>query len=54
MLNSSNLKRTLHACSVTRTKRKEETGFAVVENGIIKEFKEKPIIEKLQNRIRDA
>jgi len=30
-----------------RTKRKEETGFAVVENGIIKEFKEKPIM-KLQ------
>lgn len=35
------------ACIVTRTKRKEETGFAVVENGIIKEFKEKPIM-KLQ------
>ena len=31
----------------TRTKRKEETGFAIVENGIIKEFKEKPIM-KLQ------
>ena len=35
------------ACIATRTKRKEETGFAVVEEGIIKEFKEKPIM-KLQ------
>ena len=35
------------ACIATRTKRKEETGFATVENGIIKEFKEKPIM-KLQ------
>ena len=35
------------ACIATRTKRKEETGFAVVENGIITEFKEKPIM-KLQ------
>ena len=35
------------ACVATRTKRKEETGFAVVENGIITEFKEKPIM-KLQ------
>lgn len=35
------------ACIATRIKRKEETGFAVVENGIIKEFKEKPIM-KLQ------
>ena len=35
------------ACIATRTKRKEETGFAIVENGIIKEFKEKPEI-KLQ------
>jgi mannose-1-phosphate guanylyltransferase len=35
------------ACIATRTKRKEETGFAIVENGIIKEFKEKPIM-KLQ------
>ncbi len=34
-------------CIATRTKRKEETGFAIVENGIIKEFKEKPVI-KLQ------
>ncbi len=32
------------ACIATRTKRKEETGFAVVENGIIKQFKEKPIM----------
>ena len=35
------------ACIATRTKRKEETGFATVEDGIIKEFKEKPVI-KLQ------
>lgn len=35
------------ACIATRTKRKEETGFATVEDGIIKEFKEKPIM-KLQ------
>ena len=35
------------ACIATRTKRKEKTGFAVVENGIIKEFKEKPTM-KLQ------
>lgn len=35
------------ACIVTRTKRREETGFAIVENGIIKEFKEKPVM-KLQ------
>ena len=35
------------ATIATRTKRKEETGFAIVENGIIKEFKEKPIM-KLQ------
>lgn len=32
------------ACIATRTKRKEETGFAIVQDGIIKEFKEKPII----------
>ena len=32
------------ACISTRTKRKEETGFAVVEDGIIKEFKEKPVM----------
>ena len=35
------------ACIATRRKRKEETGFAIVEDGIIKEFKEKPIM-KLQ------
>jgi len=35
------------ACIVTRTKRKEETGFAVVKDGIITEFKEKPVM-KLQ------
>jgi len=35
------------ACIATRTKRREETGFATVEDGIIKEFKEKPEI-KLQ------
>ncbi|MCV0431246.1 nucleotidyltransferase family protein [Nitrosopumilus sp.] len=35
------------ACIATRTKRKEETGFAAVENGIITEFKEKPVM-KLQ------
>ena len=40
-------KKNSSACIATRTKRKEETGFATVENGIIKEFKEKPTI-KLQ------
>jgi len=35
------------ACIATRTKRREETGFAIVEDGIIKEFKEKPVM-KLQ------
>ena len=35
------------ACIATRTKRKEETGFATVEDGIITEFKEKPVM-KLQ------
>ena len=35
------------ACIATRTKRKEETGFATVKDGIIKEFKEKPTM-KLQ------
>ena len=35
------------ACIATRTKRKEETRFAVVEDGIITKFKEKPIM-KLQ------
>ena len=33
------------ACIATRTKRKEETGFAVVENDIITEFKEKPVMQ---------
>jgi mannose-1-phosphate guanylyltransferase len=33
------------ACIATRIKRKEETGFAIVENGIIKQFKEKPIMK---------
>lgn len=32
------------ACVATRTKRREETGFAVVEDGIIKKFKEKPVM----------
>ena len=35
------------ACIAVRTKRKEETGFAIVDNGIITEFKEKPVM-KLQ------
>ncbi|MFQ5782254.1 MAG: NDP-sugar synthase [Nitrosopumilus sp.] len=35
------------ACIATRTKKKEETGFAIVKDGIIKEFKEKPVM-KLQ------
>ncbi len=34
-------------CIATRTKRKEETGFAVVKDGLITEFKEKPLM-KLQ------
>ncbi len=38
-------KKNSSACIATRTKRKEETGFATVEDGIIKEFKEKPIME---------
>ena len=33
------------ACIATRTTRKEETGFAVVKDGIITEFKEKPIVK---------
>ena len=33
------------ACIATRSKRKEETGFAIVENGIIQEFKEKPLLK---------
>ena len=32
------------ACIATRTKRKEETGFAIVNNGIINQFMEKPIL----------
>ena len=32
------------ACIATRKKRKEETGFAIVKDGVIKEFKEKPIL----------
>ena len=32
------------ACIATRTNRKEETGFAEVRDGIITEFKEKPVI----------
>ena len=35
------------ACIAVRTKRKEETGFAIVDDGIITEFKEKPVM-KLQ------
>ena len=35
------------ACIATRTKRREETGFAIVKDGVIKEFKEKPVM-KLQ------
>ena len=34
-------------CIATRTKRKEETGFALVKDGLITEFKEKPLM-KLQ------
>jgi len=34
-------------CIATRTKRREESGFAVVEDGVIKKFKEKPVM-KLQ------
>jgi len=33
------------ACIATRTKRKEETGFAIVEKGIVKQFKEKPTMK---------
>ena len=33
------------ACVATRCYRKEETGYAVVKNGLIIEFKEKPIIK---------
>ena len=41
------IERKSDACIATRTKRKEETGFAIVDDQIIKEFREKPII-KLQ------
>ena len=41
------IKKKSSACIATRTKRREETGFAVVKDGIIKEFKEKPVM-KLQ------
>lgn len=34
-------------CIATRTKRREETGFAIVKDGLVKEFKEKPVM-KLQ------
>jgi len=33
------------ACIATRKTRKEETGFAIVEEGVIKQFKEKPIMK---------
>ena len=33
------------ACIATRTKRREETGFAIIQDGIVKEFKEKPLVE---------
>jgi len=33
------------ACIATRTTRKEETGFAVVKNNMITEFREKPTIK---------
>ena len=32
------------ACIATRSRRREETGFAVVDDGIIKKFMEKPVI----------
>ncbi len=52
-LSAIDLKEMLHtfkkkksqACIATRTKRKEETGFALVKDGIITEFKEKPTIK---------
>ena len=37
-------KKKSNACIATRTNRKEETGFAEVRDGIITEFKEKPVI----------
>jgi mannose-1-phosphate guanylyltransferase len=39
------IKKKSTVCIATRTKRKEETGFAIVENGIVKQFKEKPTME---------
>jgi mannose-1-phosphate guanylyltransferase len=33
------------ACIATRTQRKEETGFAIVKDGVIKQFKEKPMMD---------
>ena len=33
------------ACIATRTSRPEETGFALVKDGMIKQFKEKPIMQ---------
>ena len=38
-------KKKSQACIATRTKRKEETGFAVVRDGIVTEFKEKPTVK---------
>lgn len=32
------------ACIATRTKRKEETGFAIVKDGIVSKFIEKPVV----------
>ena len=32
------------ACVATRTTRKEETGFAIVKDGLVKQFKEKPVV----------
>jgi len=46
MLNQFKTKKSL-ACIATRTRRKEETGFAIVKDEIITEFKEKPVM-KLQ------
>lgn len=33
------------ACIATRTRRREETGFAVVEDLLVREFREKPVVE---------
>lgn len=32
------------ACVATRSRRREETGFAVVEGGVVREFREKPVV----------